>query len=70
MINKFDTSIFSPDEFQNNGVNTNRYSTKNYACGMPFSLGQIENLTYVHIPFRGNRGKAHERIPKTGTPDE
>ena len=70
MINEFDTSILSPDEFQNNGGNTNRYSTKNDACGMPFSLGQIENLTYVHIPFRGNRGKAHERIPKTRTPEE
>jgi len=70
MINEFDNSILSPDEFQNNGGNTNRCSSKNDACGMPFSLGQIENLTYVHIPFRGNRGKAHERIPKTGTPDE
>ena len=70
MINEFDTSILSPDEFQNNGGNTNWYSSKNYACEMPFSLGQIENLTYVHIPFRGKRGKAHERIPKTRTPDE
>ena len=70
MINGFDTSTLSPDEFQNNRGNINRYSTKNYACGMPFSLGQIENLTYALIPFRGNRGKAHERIPKTGTPDE
>jgi hypothetical protein len=25
---------------------------------------------YAHIPFRGNRGKANERIPKIGTPDE
>ena len=70
MINEFDASNLSPDEFQNNGENTNRYSTKNYASVMPFSLGQIENLTYVYIPFRGNRGKAHEQIPKTRTPDE
>lgn len=70
MNDEFEASNLGPDEFQNNGGNTNRYSTKNYACGMPFSLGQIENLTYVHIPFRGNRGKAHERIPKTRTPDE
>ena len=64
MINEFKASNLGPDEFQNNEVNTNRYSTKNDACGMPFSLGQIENLTYVHIPFRGNRGKANERIRK------
>ena len=70
MNDEFDTSILGLDEFQNNGGNTNRCSTKNYACEMPFSLGQIENLTYAHTPFRGNRGKAHERIPKTGTPDE
>jgi hypothetical protein len=70
MNDEFEASNLGPDEFQNNGGNTNRYSTKNYACEMPFSLGQIENLTYVHIPFRGNRGKAHERIPKTRTPDE
>lgn len=70
MNDEFEASILGPDEFQNNGGITNRYSTKNYACEMPFSLGQIENLTYVHIPFRGNRGKAHEQIPKTGTPDE
>ena len=70
MINEFDNSILSPDEFQNNEGNTNRCSSKNDACGVPFSLGQIENLTYVHIPFRGNRGMAHERIPKTRTPDE
>ena len=62
MINEFDTSILSPDEFQNNGGNTNRCSSKNDACGMPFSLGQIDNPTYVRIPFRGNRGKANERI--------
>ena len=70
MINKFEASNLGRDEFQHNRENNNRYSTKNYACEMPFSLGQIENLTYVHIPFRGNRGKAHERIPKTRTPDE
>jgi len=70
MINEFKASNLGPDEFQNNGGNTDRYSTKNYACEMPFSLGQIENLTHVHISFRGNRGKAHERIPKTKTPDE
>ena len=70
MNDEFEASILGLDEFQNNGGNTNRYSTKNYACEMSFSLGQIENLTYVHIPFRGNRGKAHERIPKTRTPDE
>ena len=70
MNDEFEASILGLDEFQNNGGNTNRYSAKNYTCEMPFSLGQIENLMYVHIPFRGNRGKAHERIPKTGTPDE
>ena len=70
MNDEFEASNLGPDEFQNNGGNTNRYSTKNYVCEIPFSLGQIENLTYVHTPFRGNRGKAHERIPKTKTPDE
>ena len=70
MIKEFTDSNLGLDEFQNNGGNTDRYSTKNYACEMPFLLGQVDTLTHMRTPFRGNRGKAHERIPKTKTPDE